>query len=160
MRMYTPVQEIVDYGSTYLLWLLPTYLCIGLSLTCTIVLRSVGQVRIPLLSSIFAFFVNIFFNWVFIFGHLGAPRMEIAGAALGTLIARLFELCFICGHFFFLDRKIGYRIRNLFMKCGSLVREYLRVCRFSSATACWPWATTRWPWSWAASGKRLSPPTP
>ena len=65
MRMYTPVQEIVDYGSTYLLWLLPTYLCIGLSLTCTIVLRSVGQVRIPLLSSIFAFFVNIFFNWVF-----------------------------------------------------------------------------------------------
>ena len=123
MRLYTPVQEIVDYGSTYLLWLLPTYLCIGLYLTCTIVLRSVGQVRIPLLSSIFAFFVNIFFNWVFIFGHLGAPRMEIAGAALGTLIARLFELCFICGHFFFLDRKIGYRIRDLFMKCGSLVRE-------------------------------------
>ena len=128
MRMYTPVQEIVDYGSTYLLWLLPTYLCIGLSLTCTIVLRSVVQVRIPLLSSIFAFFVNIFFNWVFIFGHLGAPRMEIAGAALGTLIARLFELCFICGHFFFRDRKIGYRIRDLCMKCGSLVREYLRVC--------------------------------
>ena len=128
MRMYTPVQEIIDYGVTYLRWLLPTYLCIGLSLTCTIVLRSVGQVRIPLLSSIFAFFVNIFFNWVFIFGHLGAPRMEIAGAALGTLIARLFELFFICGHFFFKDKKIGYRIRNICMKCGDLVREYFRVC--------------------------------
>ena len=31
MRMYTPVQEIIDYGVTYLRWLLPTYLCIGLS---------------------------------------------------------------------------------------------------------------------------------
>ena len=110
MRMYTPVQEIIDYGVTYLRWLL------------------VGQVRIPLLSSIFAFFVNIFFNWVFIFGHLGAPRMEIAGAALGTLIARLFELFFICGHFFFKDKNIGYRIRNICMKCGDLLREYFRVC--------------------------------
>ena len=128
MRIYTPEADIIDYGVLYLRWLIPTYFCIGLSLTCTIVLRSVGQVKIPLLSSIFAFFVNIFFNWVFIFGHLGAPRMEIAGAALGTLIARLFELAFICGHFFFKDKKIAYRIRNICMKCGDLTREYFRVC--------------------------------
>jgi Na+-driven multidrug efflux pump len=69
----------------------------GLTLTCSIVLRSSGQVRIPLLSSVGAFFINIFFNWVFIYGKLGAPRMEIAGAVLGTLIARVFELSFICG---------------------------------------------------------------
>ena len=47
-------------------------------------LRSVRNVRLPLISSIVAFFVNIFFNWVFIFGHLGAPEMQIEGAALGT----------------------------------------------------------------------------
>ncbi len=83
--------------------------------------------KVPLYSSIFAFFVNIFFNWVFIFGKLGAPQMEIAGAALGTLIARIFELVFICGYFFFIDKKIGYRIRDFFMKCSDLVREYVRV---------------------------------
>lgn len=128
MRIYTPETEIIDYGVTYLRWLIPTYFCIGLSLTCTIVLRSVGQVKIPLWSSIFAFFVNIFFNWVFIFGHLGAPRMEIAGAALGTLIARLFELGFICGHFFLKDKKIAYRLRDLRMRCKDLSKEYFRVC--------------------------------
>ena len=128
MRMYTPEREILDYGVVYLRWMIPTYFCIGLSLTCTIVLRSVGQVRIPLVCSVCAFFVNIFFNWVFIFGHLGAPRMEIAGAALGTLIARVFELVFICGHFFLRDKKIAYRLRDLAMKCGGLYREYFRVC--------------------------------
>jgi len=128
MRLYTPEGEIIDYGVMYLRWLIPTYFCIGLSLTCTIVLRSVGQVKIPLWSSVFAFFVNIFFNWVFIFGHLGAPRMEIAGAALGTLIARIFELCFICGHFFFKDQRIGYRLKSVFMRCGDLTKEYFRVC--------------------------------
>ena len=128
MRLYTPETEIIDYGVIYLRWMIPTYFCIGLSLTCTIVLRSVGQVRIPLWSSICAFFVNIFFNWVFIFGRLGAPRMEIAGAALGTLIARLFELGFICGHFFFKDKNIAYRIKDLRMRCGDLAKEYFRVC--------------------------------
>ena len=128
MRIYTHSQGIIAFGTTYLRWLIPTYFCMGLSLTCTIVLRSVGQVRIPLLSSIFAFFVNVFFNWVFIFGRLGAPRMEIAGAALGTLIARMFELAFICGYFFFKDKRIGYRLGMLLSKCGDLLREYVRVC--------------------------------
>lgn len=128
MAIYAPGDPVtIAYGATYLRWMIPTYYCMGLSLTCTIVLRSVKQVKIPLYCSVIAFFVNVFFNWVFIFGKLGAPRMEIAGAALGTLIARIFELLFICGYFFFLDRKIAYRLRDIAMRCGDLVREYFRV---------------------------------
>ena len=99
----------------------------GLSLTCTIVLRTVGQTLIPLICSVCAFFVNVFCNWVFIFGNLGAPRMEIAGAALGTLIARIFEITFICGYFFLVDKRIRYRLRDFLMNAGDLVREYFRV---------------------------------
>ncbi len=127
MYIYTDVEEIIPHGVTYLRWLIPTYYCMGLALTCTIVLRTVGQVKIPLVCSVIAFFVNVFFNWVFIFGKLGAPRMEIAGAALGTLIARVFELVFICGYFFFKDKRIGYRIRNLRTNCRDLLGEYFRI---------------------------------
>lgn len=127
MRLYSEDLAIIDYGISYLNWLLPTYFCMGLSLTCTIVLRSVGQVKLPLISSIAAFFINVFFNWIFIFGELGAPRMEIAGAALGTLIARVFELVFICGYFFFIDRRIGYRLHHLFLRCRDLQKEYFRI---------------------------------
>ena len=87
MRIYTNEAPVIDAGIIYFKWSIPTYLLLGLSLTTTIVLRSVGLVKIPLYCSIGAFFVNIFFNWVFIFGKLGAPRMEVAGAALGTVIA-------------------------------------------------------------------------
>lgn len=127
MKIYTNEQPLIDYGVIYLRWLIPTYFCMGLSLTCTIVLRTVGQTYVPLICSVCAFFVNVFSNWVFIFGHLGAPRMEIGGAALGTLIARVFELCFICGYFFFVDKRIRYRLRDLFMNTRDLVREYFRV---------------------------------
>jgi len=127
MKIYTPDQPIIDYGVIYLRWMIPTYFCMGLSLTCTIVLRTVGQTLVPLLCSICAFFVNVFCNWVFIFGKLGAPRMEIAGAALGTLIARIFELCFICGYFFLIDKRIRYRLHDIFMNARDLVKEYFRV---------------------------------
>lgn len=127
MRMYTPDTRIIRYGELYFLWQLPAYLCIGVSLTCTIILRSVGKVQFPLISSLVAFFVNIFCNWIFIFGKLGAPRMEIAGAALGTLIARVVELLLVCGYFFVFDKRICYRVRDIVMKCGDLTKEYIRI---------------------------------
>ncbi len=127
MRIYTSDVEIIHYGSIYLKWLIPTYFCMGFSLTTTVIFRSIGQVKIPLISSITAFFINVFFNWVFIFGNLGAPRMEIGGAALSTLISRIFEVCFICGYLFFVDKRIGYRIRDLRTKCSDMLGEYIRI---------------------------------
>lgn len=127
MHLYSNDEAIIVYGSSYLGYMVPCFFCMGLTTCCTVILRSVGLVRIPLLSTIGAFFINVFFNWVFIFGNLGAPRMEIAGAALGTLIARVFELLFICGYFFAVDSRIRYRLSDLAMKCGDLLSEYLRI---------------------------------
>lgn len=90
MGMYTPEESIISLGVIYFKYSIATYFFLGLSLVCTIVLRSVGQVRMPLYVSIGAFFVNLVANYGLIFGRLGMPRMGIAGAALGTLIARVF----------------------------------------------------------------------
>ena len=127
MSLYTEDADVINEGARYFAYMIPCYLLQGISLTCTIVLRSVGQVRVPLFTSIGAFFINVFFNYVFIFGHFGAPRMAVAGAALGTLIARVFEFAVSCGFFLFKDKKIQYRISNLWMKCSSLVGDYIRI---------------------------------
>ena len=98
MRIYTPDADIIREGIRYFNWSVPTYLLLGLSLTCTIVLRSVGQAKVPLICSSVSFMANLFFNWVFIFG------------------------------FFLRDKNIGYRIKDLFMDCHGLVPEYLKIC--------------------------------
>ena len=84
------------------------------------------EVKLPLIMSIVAFFTNIFFNWVFIFGKLGAPEMQIAGAALGTLISRLVEMAVIAGYFFFVEKQVGYRIKDFFMKCADQWKLYFQ----------------------------------
>lgn len=127
MRIYTTEEPIIARGIEYLEWSVITYYFYGLSLTTTIVLRAVGKARIPLFTSIGAFFINVGANYVFIFGHFGAPEMGVAGAALGTLIARLFEFSVIVGYLLFRDRAIGFRIKDFFMKTGDLVAEYVRI---------------------------------
>lgn len=127
MGIYTADAPIIAQGRQYFLWSVGCYWLMGFSQTVTIVLRSVGQVRLPLLTSVAAFFVNVGANYVFIFGKLGAPRMGVAGAALGTLISRLLEFGVICGYFFFADRQIGYRPRALFAPCKGMAGEYLHI---------------------------------
>ncbi len=127
MMIYTVEEDIISNGARYLEYSVVTYFLLGLSLTCTIVLRNVGQVKIPLYTSIAAFFINVGANYIFIFGKLGAPRMEVAGAAIGTLIARIFEFSMICGYLFVKDKEIGFRIKDLFAPVGNLWREYIRI---------------------------------
>lgn len=127
MKMYTSEKEIIKLGDIYFRWSVVTYFFLGTSLVSTIVLRSVGQVKLPLYVSIGAFFVNLGANYTFIFGKFGAPRMEIAGAALGTLIARLFEAAMILGYLFYKDKNIRFRFKDLFMKTGTLIGEYIKI---------------------------------
>ena len=126
MSIFTDDPAVIEKGRIYFLWSAPTYLLMGISLTLTLILRSVRKVMVPLWTSIICFFVNIFFNWVFIFGNLGAPEMQIAGAALGTLIARVVETGIIGIYVFKVDKSIGFRVRDLFGSCGGLLKTYLK----------------------------------
>lgn len=127
MSIYTHEEPIIQKGIEYLNWSVVTFFFLGLSLTTTIVLRAVGKAKIPLITSIAAFFINVGANYAFIFGKLGAPEMGVSGAALGTLIARVFEFAVICGYLFFKDDAIGFRVRHLFMRTRDLLGEYIRI---------------------------------
>ena len=127
MGLFSPEDAVIHAGVSYFMISIPCYLLMGYSMTTSLVLRSVGKANIPLFSSIGAFFINIFFNWVFIFGNLGAPRLEERGAALGTLLARMFEFCFIMGFFFFREKNIRFRLRELWIKCSDILPEYMKI---------------------------------
>lgn len=83
---------ITAEGKAYLSVIVWTFIPIALSTAIGSSLREIGHVRAPLVISLVATLVNTFFNWVFIYGNLGAPRMEVTGAALATIIARVVEL--------------------------------------------------------------------
>ncbi len=53
-------------------------------------LQAINIVRPIMLTLLTANLVNIFCNWVFVFGNLGAPRMGAEGAAWATFLSRAY----------------------------------------------------------------------
>lgn len=76
-------------------------------------LREIGKVKQPLIISVIATFINTFFNWVLIYGNLGAPRMEVEGAAYATIIARTLEMIMYLVYILIQKQPFSIGIRTL-----------------------------------------------
>jgi len=50
--------------------------------------ESMGRPWIPMFIVLAGVGLNAFLNWIFIYGHLGAPRLGLTGAGISTLISR------------------------------------------------------------------------
>ncbi len=139
LHIYTNETSIIEAGARFLKILSFAFLFNGLTIAMTNILRTVGIVKLPLYTTIGSFFINIFFNYVFIFGKLGFPKLEIAGSAVGTLLARIFEFLVIGGYLMFKDKVIFFRIKDLigfdiemfkrYIKCGLpvLISDFVMV---------------------------------
>ena len=89
--------SVLIYGREYLtvmLWgLLPFAICNAYAST----LKESGETFVPMAAGVAAVAVNLVLNYVFIFGHFGAPAMGVRGAALATVISRYVELLLVAG---------------------------------------------------------------
>ena len=127
MGLYSDEAPVVEAGTIYLRWSTATFLLMAMNTVSTNVIRSVGVNHISFIASLCSFFVNIGANYVLIFGKFGFPEMGVAGAALGTVIARIVEASIMCIYVFRVDRKLCYRIKDLFGKCADMIQEFLRI---------------------------------
>ena len=60
-------------------------------------LRETNQTVVPMVGGITAVFVNLLLNYVLIFGHFGAPKMGVEGAAVATVVSRYVEMLIVVG---------------------------------------------------------------
>jgi putative MATE family efflux protein len=83
--------EIVKIGSGYLRLTSFTLFPMTISAAIGTSFREIGLPKIPLIFSALATLVNTTGNWLLIYGNMGAPRLEVSGAAMATISARVFE---------------------------------------------------------------------
>jgi multidrug resistance protein, MATE family len=80
MRVTQPYLRVLNYSAPLLL------LFFGFRRY----LQAMNIVRPIMITLLTANLVNIFCNWVFVFGNLGAPKMGAEGAAWATLLSRVY----------------------------------------------------------------------
>lgn len=115
MGLYSNNAEIIAAGTDYLRIIGWAYVLFGLSGTMICMIRSVELVKISVVVNLSSFVTNVFLNWVLIFGNLGAPALGIRGAAIATLTARTLEFVITFSYIFFIDKRLGFRPKHLFL---------------------------------------------
>ena len=91
ISLFNKESIVIDLGGKYLLIVLFSYIFTAVTFGYGYSLRSIGNTVAPLVVNIAALLCNVFFNYVLIFGKLGAPALGVEGAAIATLIARVLE---------------------------------------------------------------------
>ena len=92
MKIFTNDPVLIRGGSVYLRVIAVSYLLTGISQMYLCILKNSGRAGKSSMISATSVIINIFINAVLIYGLFGIPRMEIAGAALATVTARVIEV--------------------------------------------------------------------
>ncbi len=111
MRILTNDATLIAYGSLYLRIVAPSYLLVAASQIYLCMLKNSKKAGKASLISSASVVVNIGLNAVLIFGLFGFPRLEVAGAALATVLAKILELLWCMGES---RRKNSVKLRKPF----------------------------------------------
>lgn len=127
MKIFAHDPELIAIGSAYLRIAGWSYLLTGISQSYLAIMKVTDHVQPCAFISSSAVILNILLNAVFIFGLLGAPRMQARGAALATTIARVAELAlclgFSCGKTY-----IRPAWNRFFSSSRQLTRDFAKQC--------------------------------
>ncbi len=97
------------------------------------ILRSLGSTVLPAIQMCIAVVFNIILDPLLIFGLCGFPQMGITGAAIATVVSRMFTLIFALSLLIFKYRIISYQIPTLRELLDSW-KKILHVALPSAAT--------------------------
>lgn len=121
LSIFSKDASVIEKGVQYLKIVAPSYVLTGVTFTLVFVMRAINDTVKPMISSITAIIANVILNYALIYGNLGFQRMEVKGAALATLIARVIEMGLII---YFVFRKNSI-IRGKFSEFISFRKEHI-----------------------------------
>ena len=91
LGLFSEDPEVISLGVGYIRIACFSYFFAGLSMAISYNSRAIQNLKLPTIVNAVALCVNAVLNYLLIFGIAGCPELGVRGAAVATLIARIFE---------------------------------------------------------------------
>lgn len=91
IRLFSQEPEVIELGTQYMKIACFSYIFAALSFVISYNSRSIQDLKYPTIINACAILMNIFLNYVFIFGNFGVPALGVRGAAIATTVSRILE---------------------------------------------------------------------
>lgn len=128
LGIYTDKENIIRMGAPYIRivgWAYPLQV---FAVLVSFFMRATERVKAPLFCSVASLAVNFVLNWILIYGRFGAPRMGVAGAAVGTLASGIVNLLLLVLFLLTSKCEIRLRLREMFGFQKKFLGAYLSKC--------------------------------
>jgi putative MATE family efflux protein len=111
--IFTVDPMVIALGSEYLHIYAWCFLFFSITSGYGSILRSIGEVKLPLIVTVSALALNIVLNYVFIFGAFGFPALGIPGAAISAVFSRVAECLALVGITYWKRYPVAAKISEL-----------------------------------------------
>ena len=71
---------------------------------------------------------SVIFNWLFVFGNLGAPACGVVGSALANILARMLECAILIVYSLGFEKKIRFRFSWILHPQKVLWPSFVKNC--------------------------------
>lgn len=90
--LYSRQPEVIQFGTQYLRVVAFSYLITSISDVISMSSRAVQRLKVTTIIIVIAILINVSLNYCLIYGKFGFSEMGVTGAAIATVIARVFQI--------------------------------------------------------------------
>jgi len=126
MGILTGDYYVISEGIIYLRIMSIGFLVWGFTNASTIILRSVGIVKISVIVFSISLVISASLNYILIFGNFGFPALGIAGAAIATVTARFVEFTIIAVYLLKIEKNLAFRIKYVLRRGKGILRDFMK----------------------------------
>lgn len=126
MSLTTNDPALIDCAARYSKVVAYSFVLNSLTLVYIGAQRNAENSKLGMIILISSMLINVFLNWVLIFGKLGAPTLGLEGAAYATFISRVCEVIMVVIYALFIDKKLPLMPKYLLRPGRLIATDYIK----------------------------------
>jgi putative MATE family efflux protein len=124
LSLFTKDTAVIKSGAEYMKIIAYGYIPLMIVSIFAAVLRSTGNVMLPMYTGLISVVLNTTLNYLLIFGNMGMPQLGVNGTAIATTVSRYIECIILISVVYFKQLPCSVNIKEMLNMSFSFIKKF------------------------------------